>query len=286
MFRRYYKRYLDRRSRTLFTIICCLALFAAIFLGAWLYGENGEITNLQLRKLPPSWDQPFGTDWLGRDMFARTLKGLRISLLIGLSAATASAIIALILGLAAATLGKTVDTAVTWLVDVVIATPHLILLILIAFACGGGAKGVIIAVAASHWPILTRIIRAEVLQLRSSEFILLSTKLGRGPLWIAWHHMLPHLFPQFIIGLLLMYPHAILHAAALTFLGFGMSPHTPAIGVLLAESMRYLSMGLWWLAVAPGLSLIISAQTFDILGNNLRILLDPKACSEEREASC
>ncbi|MBU1140394.1 MAG: ABC transporter permease [Proteobacteria bacterium] len=280
MFVQLYRIHLNRRSRTLVTVISCLALFAAVFLGAWLYGENGEITNLQLRKLPPSWEQPFGTDWLGRDMFARTLKGLRISLMIGLSAATASAIIALILGLAAATLGKAVDTAVTWLIDVAIATPHLILLILIAFACGGGAKGVIIAVAASHWPVLTRIIRAEVLQLRSSAFIHLSAKLGRGPLWIAWHHMLPHLLPQFVIGLLLMFPHAILHAAALTFLGFGMSPHTPAIGVLLAESMRYLSMGLWWLAVAPGLTLIISVQAFDILGNSLRVLLDPKTCRE------
>lgn len=272
--------HLDGRSRMVASMLFCLVLFAAVFLGAWLYGENGEITNLQLRKLPPSWELPFGTDWLGRDMFARTLKGLRISLVIGLSAATASALIALALGLAAATLGRKVDTVVTWLVDVAIATPHLVLLILIAFACGGGAKGVIIAVAASHWPVLTRIIRAEVLQLRTSDFVLLSAKFGRGPLWIARHHLLPHLFPQFVIGLLLMFPHAILHAAALTFLGFGMSPHHPAIGVLLAESMRYLSMGLWWLAVAPGLALVVSVLAFDVLGNNLRALLDPKTCRQ------
>lgn len=271
---------LDRRTRTLMVILGCLILFSAIFLTAWLYGEQGQVTNLALRKLPPGWNQPFGTDWLGRDMFARTIKGLRISLEIGLAAATCSAIIALLLGLAAATMGRIVDVAVTWLCDVGMATPHLVLLILISFACGGGAKGVIIAVAASHWPALTRVIRAEVMQLRTSDYIKLSHRLGRSPAWIARHHFLPHVVPQFLVGLLLLFPHAILHAAGLTFLGFGMSPHTPEIGTLLAESMRYLTTGMWWLAVAPGLALVLSAMTFDVLGNNVRALLDPKTLRE------
>lgn len=270
----------DRRTRTLLIIVGCLLLFSAIFLGAWLYGEQGQVTDLTLRKLPPDWGHPFGTDWLGRNIFARTLKGLRISMGVGLTAATCSAVIALILGLAAATLGRTIDVVVTWLVDVGMATPHLVLLILISFACGGGAKGVIIAVAASHWPALTRVIRAEVLQLRTSEYIQLSRQLGRSPAWIARHHLLPHVVPQFLVGLLLLFPHAILHEAGLTFLGFGMSPHTPAIGAMLSESMRYLTSGMWWLAVAPGLALVISVKTFDILGNNVRALLDPKTLRE------
>ncbi len=271
---------LDRRSQTLFFISGCLVLFGAVFVGAWLYGEQGEVTSLLSRKLPPSLQHPFGTDWLGRDMLARTLKGLRVSLFVGLSAAMCSATIALLLGLMAATLGKTVDGIVTWLVDVAMATPHLVLLILISFACGGGAKGVIIAVAASHWPSLTRVIRAEVMQLRSSDYVLLSRQLGKSQMFIARKHLLPHVFPQFVVGLLLLFPHAILHAAALTFLGFGMSPHTPAIGVLLAESMRYLSMGLWWLAVAPGVALVITVKAFDALGSNVRALLSPRTCRE------
>lgn len=270
----------DRRSRTIATILGCLLFFLAVFIGAWLYGEQGELTHLGMRKLAPGWTSPFGTDWLGRDMFARTLKGLRISLGVGLTAAGCSSVAALLLGLAAATMGRTVDVVITWLVDVAMATPHLVLLILISFACGGGAKGVIIAVAASHWPSLTRVIRAEVMQIRTSEYVHLSRKLGKGPLFIARRHMLPHIVPQFMIGLLLLFPHAILHAAALTFLGFGMSPHTPAVGVLLAESMRYLSMGLWWLAVAPGLALVITVKGFDVLGNNVRALLDPRTCRE------
>lgn len=270
----------DRRSKTIFTIAGCLFLFGIVFAGAWLYGNQGEVTHLTSRKLAPSLTHPFGTDWLGRDMLARTLKGLRISLFVGLSAASCSALIALLLGLAAATMGKAVDGIVTWLVDIAMATPHLVLLILIAFACGGGAKGVIIAVAASHWPSLTRVIRAEVMQLQSAEYIKLSRQMGKSRFFIAHKHMLPHVVPQFLIGLLLLFPHAILHAAALTFLGFGMSPHTPAVGVLLAESMRYLSMGLWWLAVAPGIALVLTVKAFDILGSNVRALLDPRTCRE------
>jgi peptide/nickel transport system permease protein len=271
---------LDRRSKTIFTIAGCLVLFSVVFAGAWLYGAQGEVTHLTSRKLAPSLSHPFGTDWLGRDMLARTLKGLRISLFVGLSAASCSALIALLSGLAAATMGKTVDVVVTWLVDMAISTPHLVLLILIAFACGGGAKGVIIAVAVSHWPSLTRVIRAEVMQLQSAEYIKLSRQMGKGRFFIARKHMLPHVVPQFLIGLLLLFPHAILHAAALTFLGFGMSPHTPAVGVLLAESMRYLSTGLWWLAVAPGIALVMTVKAFDILGSNVRALLDPRTCRE------
>jgi peptide/nickel transport system permease protein len=270
----------DRRTRALMIILGCLLLFSLIFLGAWLYGEQGQVTDLTLRKLPPDWKYPFGTDWLGRNIFARTLKGLRISMGVGLTAATCSAIIALVFGLTAATMGKTVDVVVTWLVDVGMATPHLVLLILISFACGGGARGVIIAVAASHWPALTRVIRAEVLQLRSSDYIKLSRRLGRSPAWIARHHLLPHVVPQFLVGLLLLFPHAILHEAGLTFLGFGMSPHSPAIGAMLSESMRYLTSGMWWLAIAPGLALVISVKAFDILGNNVRALLDPKTLRE------
>lgn len=270
----------SRRARALWAVGCCLSLFAAILLGAWLAGGGGEVTSLTERMLAPGWAHLFGTDWLGRDMFARTLKGLRLSLFVGLTAALCSALIAAVLGLVAGVGGKAADTAVCWLVDVALATPHLVLLILISFACGGGAKGVIIAVAALHWPTLTRVIRAEVLQIRNSDYVRLSRRLGRGPLHIALRHACPHLLPQFLVGLLLLFPHAILHAAGLTFLGFGLSPHTPAIGVLLAESMRYLSAGMWWLAVAPGLALVITVLAFDILGQNARALLDPRTCRE------
>lgn len=250
--------------------------FGVVFLLAATIGDSGLQTNLAMRHTPPGAGHLFGTDWLGRDMLTRTLLGLRESLLTGLLAAGCSTVISLFLGLAAGLLGGRADQVVNALINVIMSTPHLVLLILIAFVLGGGPQGVILAVAMSHWPQLARIIRAEVLQLRTATYVLIARNLGHGTIRIATRHMLPHLAPQVAIGLTLLIPHAILHAAGLTFLGFGVSPHAPSIGILLAESMRHISTGYWWLAVIPGLSLVLMIQLFELLGANLRNLFDPK----------
>lgn len=266
---------LNRRQRTLFTIICVVLILGAVIMGGLFLSNERIVTNFEEKNLSPSLQHPFGTDWLGRDMLTRTLKGLTLSMGVGMLAAAVSAFIALTLGLLAATMGKWVDSWVTWLVDLFLSVPHLVALILIAFALGGGVKGVIIGVAFTHWPSLTRVIRAEVLQLRSAEFIQVSKKLGKSRWWIARKHILPHLIPQFFVGLMLLFPHAVLHEASITFLGFGLSPHQPAVGIILSESMRYLSTGMWWLAFFPGLSLLLMVRAFDILGDHLRMLTDP-----------
>ncbi|SHK01125.1 peptide/nickel transport system permease protein [Geosporobacter subterraneus DSM 17957] len=265
----------NRRQQTLITILLMIIFLSSVIVGGALLGNERIATNFETKNLSPSLKHPFGTDWLGRDMLTRTLKGITLSMGVGMLAATVSAFIALILGLLAATMGKWADTVVTWLVDLFLSVPHLVALILIAFALGGGMKGVIIGVAFTHWPSLTRVIRAEVLQLRSAEFIQVSKKMGKSRWWIAVKHILPHLIPQFFIGLMLLFPHAVLHEASITFLGFGLSPHQPAIGIILSESMRYLSTGMWWLAFFPGLSLLIMVRAFDILGDHLHMLMDP-----------
>ncbi len=272
--------FINRRSKTLWTIGLCVALFVAVIIGSRLIGDAGLTTNLRERNLAPSLAHPFGTDWLGRDMFTRTLHGLSLSLLVGLIASTISALIGAALGALSATLGGILDAVVTWIIDVFFSLPHLVLLILISFAIGGGTLGVLVAVSLTHWPSLARIVRAEILQVRQSDYAQLSYKLGHSSLWVAWHHMRPHLVPQFIVGLILLFPHAILHEAGLSFLGMGFSPNVPAIGVILSESMRYLTTGAWWLAVMPGLMLLIMVKTFDVLGENVRDLIDPKTSQE------
>lgn len=267
---------LNRRSRTLFIISLCVLFFAAIALSSWLIGDAGLQTNLTARNQAPSLAHPLGTDWLGRDMLTRTLKGLTLSLRVGLLAATMSTFIGLFLGLASAVFGGVVDDVVTSLVDLFQSLPHLVLLILISFALGGGLTGVLFAVGFTHWPSLTRVIRAEALQIKSSDYVKLSGKLGHSSWWIARNHLLPHIIPQFLVGLILTFPHAILHEASLTFIGIGLSPHTPAIGVILSESMRHLSTGYWWLGVFPGLALLITVKAFDILGGNFSALINPK----------
>lgn len=272
--------HLNRRQRTLIVISLSVIFLLGLLSGGLLTSDAGLATNLTQRNLMPSLEHPFGTDWLGRDMLVRTLKGLTLSFVIGLAAATASAFIALVLGLTSALAGRLADIVITWLVDLFLAVPHLVLLILIAFVFGGGTTGVIAGVSLTHWPALTRLLRAEVLQLRSADFVQTSRCLGRSRWWVATRHLLPHLKPQLLVGFVLLFPHAILHEAAITFLGFGLSPHRPAIGVILSEAMRHLSAGSWWLAFFPGLALLVMVRTFDILGENIRLLLDPRTAHE------
>lgn len=274
------KSHSNRRQQTLWGIALCALLLLAIIVSPWVMGDDGLSPVLTQRNQPPHLAHPFGTDWLGRDMLSRSLHGMSLSLRIGLLAAAISALIGIGLGLVAGTLGGWVDAVIIWIIDVFFSLPHLVLLILIAFAVGGGITGVIIAVALTHWTSLARVIRAEVLQVNSSDYVQLSHRLGRSSLWIARHHMVPHIIPQLLVGLILLFPHAILHEAALSFIGIGLSPHIPAIGIILAESMRHLSTGYWWLGIMPGVLLLLSVKAFDWLGENVRALLDPKTSQE------
>ena len=178
-------------------------------------------------------------------------------------------------GCAAALGGKRVDAVISWMIDLMMGVPHIVLLVLISFALGKGFWGVTIGVAVTHWPSLARVVRAEVLQCRQSKFVEVARKLGQSPARIALRHMVPYVLPQFVVGLILLFPHAILHEASITFLGFGLPPEQPAIGVILSESMSYLSTGAWWLAVFPGLALMATVLLFDVAGQNLRKLVDP-----------
>lgn len=237
-------------------------------------GTEGLTVNFDAANKAPSLAHPFGTDWLGRDMFVRTVKGLTLSFWVGLLAAFISAIIALLLSLLLL-MSKTLDSLVTGLIDLFLGLPHIVALILISFMLGGGLKGVIIAVALTHWPRLARLLRAEIMQIKNTEYITVSRNMGKSWFWIARHHILPHLIPQLFIGFILMFPHAILHEASITFLGFGLSSEQPAIGIILSEAMGYLSSGMWWLAVFPGLMLLLMVAVFDNLGRNLREVFDP-----------
>lgn len=274
------KRGLNRRTK----IIIYAAVIFLVLLGIYVSGAflgDGQITaDFSKKALPPSLEHPFGTDMLGRDMLVRTIKGLSVSIVVGVVASSVSAVIALIVGVVAATGKSWLDHFMNWLIDLVMGIPHTVLLILISFACGKGLKGVLIGVAVTHWTGLARIIRSEVLQIRSQQYIEVSRKLGHSNWWITVHHILPHMVPQFLIGLILMFPHAIMHESGLTFLGFRLSPEQPAIGIILSESMKYLSTGMWWLAFFPGLMLVIIVLLFDKLGENMKKIIDPYSSHE------
>ena len=250
-------------------------LFAAFYLAGMLIPDSAAGGDFLNANQPPSFRHLFGTDALGRDLLMRTLKGMAVSISIGLGASAVSAGIAVLVGAAAAAGSRSVDQILNGLIDLVMSVPHIVLMLLISFVAGRGAKGLFIGIAATHWCSLARLIRGEVMQLRNRPYVLISRKLGKSGGWIMLHHLLSHLVPQFITGLILMFPHAILHEASVSFLGYGLPPEQPSVGIILSESMRYLSAGMWWPAVLPGLTLVVVVLLIDRVGENLRILLDP-----------
>lgn len=270
----------NRRSRTLLLLLMAGGLLCAVTVSGGLLAGSAEIADFSRKNLPPCLAFPFGTDRMGRDMLARTLAGLSLSIRIGVLTAVLSGAVALVLGTVSALLGGAVDAAISWVIDLVMGIPHILLILLISIACGRGALGVTAGVALTHWPSLARLLRGEVLQLRQAPYIRMARRLGAPWGRVLRVHFLPHLLPQLLTGMILQFPHAILHEASVTFLGFGLPPDRPAIGVILEESMGYLSTGRWWLALFPGLALVLTASLFALLGEHLRLLLSPARSQE------
>ena len=265
----------NTRTKSLIIIIITVCILLSITIAGLLINEDDLKADFSSKNQPPSLNDPFGTDWMGRDMFLRTIKGLSMSLTIGIIASVFSAFIAVIIGVLAATLPKWVDNIIIWFIDLVMGIPHILLLLIISFVVGRGFKGLMIGIIVTHWTGLARLIRSEVLQIRSEFYIKLSKKLGKGNFYLFRKHILPHILPQFLVSLVLLFPHAILHEASITFLGFGLSPEEPAVGIILSESMKYLSAGMWWLGFFPGISLVALILLFEKLGANLRKVTDP-----------
>ena len=270
----------NQRLRTVIFLIVAVVILAAVTAAGILTEDYAVETDFSQRTLSPSLQHLFGTDWMGRDMLARTLSGLSLSIRIGILTAVVSAAVALFLGTASAVLGRKADAVISWCIDLVMGIPHILLVMLISLACGRGFAGVVAGVSLSHWPSLARVIRGELMQLRQAPYILVAEKMGVSKLQNVKRHMLPHLLPQFLTGLILLFPHAILHESSVTFLGFGLSSEQPAIGVILSESMQYLTTGKWWLALFPGLALVLVVVLFALLGERVRRMLDPSSVHE------
>ncbi|MFP3154788.1 ABC transporter permease [Lachnospiraceae bacterium ZAX-1] len=271
---------MNRRQTTIVLTFVIVILIVGVYLIGTTMSSESLDADFSQKSLAPSIAHPFGTDLLGRDMLTRTIKGLSLSLFVGLTASGASAVIALLVGVCASFGRGIIDHFINWLIDLTMGIPHTLLVILISIATGRGWRGLLIGIIFTHWTGLARIIRGEVLQIRSDQYIMASRKFGRSGWWIMSRHIVPHMIPQFFIGLILMFPHAIMHESGLTFLGFGMPPEQPAIGIILSEAMRYLSSGMWWLAIFPGLALVLMVILIDKLGECVKLLLDPSSVQE------
>ena len=263
------------RRRTVARLVAACALLLLVVVCGGVLRPQATATDFAQKNLAPCLAHLFGTDWMGRDMLARTVTGLSTSVWVGLAASVCSGAIALVLALVSALGGQAADAVVGWLIDLVMGVPHMVLLILVSYGLGRGFWGMTLAVALTHWGSLARVLRAEAIQIRDQPYLRLAQAAGASRSRIAFAHVMPAVLPQLIVGLVVAFPHAILHEASITFLGFGLGADEPAIGVILSEAMQYLSMGYWWLAVLPGLALVAVVLVFDRLGSSLRDLVAP-----------
>lgn len=232
------------------------------------------------KNLPPEPAGLFGTDWMGRDMLKRTVAGLSLSIRLGLLTAVISAVVALALALLASLGGGLMDSLVCGLINLVMGIPHMLLLILISYSLGKGFPGCGSRDFPDALGVAGEAFAGGNLTDPESPYVRISEKLGKKPWWIAWNHIVPQVSRQFVTGLILLFPHAILHEAGVTFLGFGLSSEQPAIGVILSESMSYLITGKWWLALFPGAALVLVTLGFQAIGQSLGRLMDPGSAHE------
>jgi peptide/nickel transport system permease protein len=234
------------------------------------------LQDLAVRVQAPSSAHILGTDQLGRDVWARVAHGARISLWVGFAVTALSLSVGTFIGLMAGSFGKGVDNALMRVTDIFLAFPSLILAMAIAAALGSSVGNTILAVAVVSWPSYARLVRAQVLALREREFVEAATALGSSRFRIALLHLLPNVLTPILIQASFDIGQAILIAAGLSFIGVGVQPPTPEWGAMVSETRNFISSAPW-ASSAPALAILFTVLGFNLLGDGLRDVLDPRA---------
>jgi peptide/nickel transport system permease protein len=238
------------------------------------YNPNAQILADRLQYF--SWAHPFGTDELGRDIFSRIIYGSRLTLYIVILVAIIAAPIGLLVGTTAGYLGGWVDKVLMRITDIFLAFPKLVLALALVSALGPGIENAIIAIAITSWPPYARIARAETLTIRSSDFISAVRLQGAGRMRIIWSHIMPLCTSSLIVRVTLDMAGIILIAAGLGFLGLGAQPPLPEWGAMISAGRKVL-LDQWWVATVPGIAIFVVSLGFNLLGDGLRDVLDPKS---------
>ncbi|MCG8927912.1 ABC transporter permease [Lentzea sp. CC55] len=241
---------------------------------------NEQYVDLAVANRPPSAAHLFGTDELGRDVLLRCVYALRVSLTVGLVAAVISAVVGTAVGALAGAVGGWFDRVLMRVVDAIASVPHLLLGIVIVAVLRPSLTAVVISIALTHWLTAARIVRSEVLSLRSRPFIDAAVVGGASRLQVLTRHLLPNVAPQVLLATTLMVPHAVWHETALSFLGLGLPPHAASIGNMINDAQRSLLTGGWWMSLAPGLLLIITTLAVSGASGVWRDRLNPKRRTE------
>ena len=275
----FYRGWLDLRSNTMAMVgLAILVVLVLCALAApWLAPHDPIAQSLSNRLMPPlSPDHWLGTDSLGRDILSRLIHGARITLYIVALVALIAPVAGLLVGTVAGYAGGWIDTLLMRMTDVFLAFPRLVLALAFVAALGAGIENAVIAIALTAWPPYARIARAETLTIRSADYIAAVRLQGAGPMRIVTRHVWPLCIPSLIVRVTLDMAGIILAAAGLGFLGLGAQPPSPEWGAMISEGRRFI-LDHWWVATMPGLAIFAVSLAFNLLGDGLRDVLDPKA---------
>ena len=225
----------------------------------------------------PSTAHPFGTDGVGRDILVRVLKAIRLDLGLAVAICALGSIAGLVIGLVAGYVGGILDMLIMRLVDIAMSLPAFILALITAIVLGNNARTMIFAIALAYTPVMTRVVRAQVVTLRELPMVETSRAIGT-PAWrILFWHMLPNTISVLTAQATLFLAWAILDTAAMSFIGVGVRPPTPELGAMISDGVQYIISGQWWIATFPGIFIVLLVVSFNTIGDALRDVFDPRS---------
>ena len=270
-----------RKARTAqgASVFLLLVVLAAVT-ADWISPYDPNYQELRDRLLPPAWleegvpEHILGTDHLGRDILSRLIHGSRVSLTVGLLAVLISGVLGVGLGLIAGYDGGRVDTVIMRIVDVMLAFPFVLLALAIVAVIGGGLRNVILVLGISGWMVYTRVVRAQVLALKEMEYVTATRALGGSGSRIILRQILPNVLSSVIVIATFAVATNIILEASLTFLGVGVEAKTPTWGSMLSDGRAYIATA-WWLATIPGMAIMFTVLSINIIGDWVRDVLDP-----------
>lgn len=272
--RRFRQSPLSMIGLVIIAVLVVVAIFGPLFVP---YPEDATgALNITERLDPPSWAHPFGTDQVGRDVFTRVIVGARVSLLAGLVVILLAFSIGTLLGAIAGFFGGRVSEIIMRITDVFLTIPDLILAMAFVAALGPGLFNVMVAVSLVWWPGYCRLARANVVALKDAQFAEAADSIGASRARVLFAHILPNALPTILVKASMDIGFAVLTTAALGFIGLGTTPPDPDWGVMISDGRKYLREA-WWFSTFPGLAILLTVLAFNLLGDGLRDVLDPRS---------
>lgn len=257
-------------SALVVALVCLTALLAP-----WITTHDPNAMNLRAVLQAPSWQHWAGTDELGRDLFARIVHGARPSVAAALGIVAIGTLFGIVIGTLSGYLGGWVDTVVMRLTDVVMALPGLVVALALTAALGPSLFNAVVALGVLSIPAYIRVARGQALVLKAREFVLAARAMGASTPHLLWRHVLPGVMPPVLVFMTFQLGAAVLASSALSFIGLGAQPPDPEWGSIIGSGREYV-LGHWWLVAWPGLVIIVTAISFNLLGDALRDWMDPR----------